>query len=88
MMLLTAIERAVSAITETQDTDHVTIIEWNTKMMLESDDGSRMYRTNELPHLRAPSQEETRAIMENLDDFEAPEEMEEAIERHRERLDG
>jgi hypothetical protein len=48
----------------------------------------QLVSTTELPHLRGPSPEETRAIIENLDAFDTLEEMEDAIERHRERLDG
>ncbi|MDL0134748.1 hypothetical protein [Halobacterium salinarum] len=88
MILLTVVERVVSAITETQGADSDdTIIEYNARRMLESDEGPRMYRATQRPHLREPTPEETRAIMEQLNDFDAPPAVEEAIERHRDHIE-
>ena len=41
----------------------------------------------ERAHLRPPTSEESRAIMQQMDKFDAPADMEEAIERHREHIE-
>lgn len=88
MILLTVVERVVSAITETQDADRDhTIIDYNARMMLEPDEGQQMYRATQPPHLRDPTAEESRAIMQQLEKFDAPEEMQEAIERHSDHIE-
>ncbi len=54
--------------------------------MLESDEGPQMYRETQRPFLRDLTPEESRAIMQQLEKFDVPAEMEEAIERHRESI--